>query len=41
MLLDLTKENDLLRERNDELEAQLQDRMLTISEAGSLAEAAL
>ena len=34
MLLDLTKENDLLRERNDELEAQLQDRMLTISEAG-------
>ena len=41
MLLDLTKENELLRERNDELEAQLQDRMLTISEAGSLAEAAL
>ena len=40
MLLDLTKENDLLRERNDALEAQLQDRMLTISEAGSLAEAA-
>lgn len=41
MLLDLTKENDLLRERNDELEAQLQDRMLIISEAGTLAEAAL
>jgi len=41
MLLDLTKENDLLRERNDELEAQLQDRMLIISETGTLAEAAL
>jgi hypothetical protein len=41
MLLDLTKENGLLRERNDELEAQLQDRMLIISEAGTLAEAAL
>lgn len=41
MLLDLTKENELLRERNDELEAQLQDRMLIISEAGTLAEAAL
>jgi hypothetical protein len=41
MLLDLTKENDLLRERNDELEAQLQDRMLIISEAGTLEEAAL
>ena len=41
MLLDLTKENELLRERNDALEEQLQDRTLTISEAGSLAEAAL
>ena len=41
MLLDLTKENELLRERNDALEAQLQDRMLIISEAGSLAEVAL
>lgn len=41
MLLDLTKENELLRELNDELEAQLQDRTLTISNAGTLAEAAL
>ena len=41
MLLDLTKENELLRERNDELEAQLQDRSMTISDAGTLAEAAL
>ena len=41
MLLDLTKETGLLRERNDELEAQLQDRMLIISETGTLAEAAL
>jgi hypothetical protein len=39
MLLDLTKENEQLRERNAELEEQLQDRMLTISEVGSLAEA--
>lgn len=41
MLLDLTKENELLRKRNDELEAQMRVRRLTISKAGSLAEAAL
>ena len=41
MLLDITKENKLLRERNDALEAQLRDRTLTISNAGTLAEAAL
>lgn len=41
MMIALSKENELLRERNDYLEAQLQDRMLTISEAGSLAEAVL
>ena len=41
MLLELSKENDLLRERNAELEAQLQERLLAISKVGSLAEAAL
>ena len=41
MLLDLSKENEQLRERNSMLEKQLVDRMLTISNAGSLAEAAL
>lgn len=41
MLLELSKENEQLREKNSFLEEQLQDRMLTISKAGSLAEAAL
>ncbi len=41
MLLELSKENEQLRASNDELTAQLQDRNLAISEAGSLAEAAL
>ena len=41
MLLELSRENDQLRQRNVELEAQLQDRILMISNAGSLAEAAL
>ena len=41
MLLDLTKENERLQKINDDLEARLQDRVLTISNAGSLVEAAL
>ena len=41
MLLDLSKENKQLREKIHILEAQLQERALTISKAGSLAEAAL
>lgn len=41
MLLELSKENEQLREKNSFLEEQLEDRMLTISQAGSLAEAAL
>ena len=41
MLLELTKENEQLRERNAELEMQLQNRILTVENAGSLAEAAL
>ena len=41
MLLDLSKENEQLRERNSRLEEQLQERMLTIAMSGSIAEAAL
>ena len=41
MLLELTKENEQLRERIGTLEKQLVDRMLTISNAGSLADAVL
>jgi len=41
MLLELSKENEQLRSHVSELEAQLQDRRLTISNAGTLAEAAL
>lgn len=41
MLLEVSRENEQLREEKKQLEAQLQDRELTISKAGSLAEAAL
>ena len=41
ILLELSKENHELREKNSNLEAQLQERALTVSQAGSLAEAAL
>lgn len=41
LLIDLSKENDALRARNQELETQLSQRTIAISEAGSLAEAAL
>ena len=41
MLLDLAKENDLLKEVNKQLEAALEDRTLETLEAGSLAEASL
>jgi len=41
MLLELSKENEQLKERVSDLEAQLQERTIQISEAGSLAEAAL
>ena len=41
MLLELSEENEQLRERNKILEKHLADRMLTISTTGSLAEAAL
>ena len=41
MLLELSKENEQLRQRNSELENQLADRMLTLTNSGSLAEAVL
>ena len=41
MLLELTKENEQLRDRCNQLEAELQDRKLEISNFGSIAEACL
>lgn len=41
MLLDLSKENDRLHQENETLRAQVEDRNITISSCGSLAEAAL
>ena len=41
LLINLSKENEVLREKNQELEAQLSRRDIAVSEAGTLAEAAL
>ena len=41
MLLDLSKENDRLYKENETLRAKLEDRSITISSCGSIAEAAL
>jgi cell division septum initiation protein DivIVA len=41
LLIDLSKENEQLREQNKILEAQLNQRTIAVSQAGSLAEAAL
>lgn len=41
MLLDLSKENDRLHKENEKLRAKVEDRTITISSCGSLAEAAL
>lgn len=41
MLLDLSKENDRLHKENKALRAQVEDRNITITNCGSLAEAAL
>ena len=41
MLLELSKENEKLRQINEGLEARLQDRTITMLKAESLAEAAL
>lgn len=41
LLIDLSKENEQLREQNRNLEAQLNQRTIAVSEAGSLAEAVL
>lgn len=41
MLLELSKENEQLREQAERLQTQLDDRRIGIANAGSLAEAAL
>lgn len=41
MLLEIERENETLRARNDFLEAQLKKRELAIAKSGSIAEAAL
>ena len=41
LLLEQVEENEKLRQKNSELEKQLEDRVIKISEAGSIAEAAL
>lgn len=41
MLLEVSKENDALRERVSELEEQLESREIMLEEAGSIAEASL
>lgn len=41
MLLELSRENDKLRQDNQELRRQLDDRTIVIEKSGSLAEAAL
>jgi cell division septum initiation protein DivIVA len=41
LLIDLSKENEQLREKNKDLETQLNERTIAVAKAGSLAEAAL
>lgn len=41
MLLEIERENETLRARNDFLEAQMKKRELAIAKSGSIAEAAL
>lgn len=41
MLLSLSRENEELRRQVEDLQAQLNDRMIVVENAGSLAEAAL
>lgn len=41
LLLELSRENDQLRKANMDLKKQLQDRTITVENAGSLADAAL
>lgn len=41
MLLDVTRENDALRQENEKLQEQLNDRQIRLEESGSIAEAAL
>jgi len=41
LLLEQVEENEKLRQKNEELEKRLEDRVIKITEAGSIAEAAL
>ena len=41
MLLDVTRENDILKAENEELKARMEDRRIRLEESGSIAEAAL
>jgi hypothetical protein len=41
LLLDLSRENEILRQENQELLQQLEDRRIVVENSGSLAEAAL
>ena len=41
MLLEIERENETLRARNEELEAKMRKRELQLAESGSIAEAAL
>lgn len=41
MLIAVTKDNEALREENDELQKKLDDKALNMSKAGSIAEASL
>ncbi len=41
MLLDVTRENDELKMKNEELKAAIEDKRIALSESGSIAEAAL
>jgi len=41
LLLEQVEENEKLRQKNEELEKKLEDRVIKITEAGSIAEAAL
>lgn len=41
LMLEFSKENEELREENNELKRQLEDKYMNLSEAGSIAEAAI
>ena len=41
MLLDLSRENDVLKAENEELKRKLDEKQIILSESGSIAEAAM